>query len=101
MLSLTEIPKLDVASAFEEAVEVEGKQLEDWGGLDFRRFRVLDLNLGFRDNGKENGNCRLVLFFFFFPGLGLRDSKKGDNGKEHGNYFLGLKVYRLQSPSSR
>jgi len=27
------IPKLDVASAFEEAVEVEGKQLEDSGGL--------------------------------------------------------------------
>ena len=33
---LAEIPKLDVASAFEEAVEVEGKQLEEKLG-----FRVL------------------------------------------------------------
>ena len=38
----------------------------------------------FRDNGKENGDCYIVLGYT----LGLY----GENGKENGSYYLGFRV---------
>ena len=53
-----------------------------WGyiGIMEKKMETTILGLGFSDNGKENGN--------YYSILGLYR----DNGKENGNYYIGFRV---------